>query len=769
MTGPDSAVRRPDPLRVPQTAAIMVVALAGLALCGWAFSIDALKSILPGAVAMNPLTAGAFVLAGSALWFLGKPFVSHRHRLWIRTAGGTLLAIGIVVLSRYAFGWDLRIDRWLFSDALHNNQMAPNTAVHFVLVGLALLLFDRSTRSGLWVGQIPALATACGALLAIVGYCFQAAPLYEIRSFIPMALNTSVAFGILSVGILCARPAHGLMALLNSEGAGGFVARRLLPMAVGAPLLLGWLRLQGELRGLYQTEFGVALMVVATTILYLAAGWWIGRALDRSDEERRAAERQLQALHAELEQRVRDRTAELAAANAALTAEIAERTRAVAAERESEQRFRLLVDGVQDYAILMLDTAGRIVSWNSGAERIIGYRADEIVGEHFSRFYPQADRQAGRPERELEIAAAAGRYEEEGLRVRRDGTQFLANVIVTAIYDDSGQLCGFSKVTRDVTERKQTEEREQRLNANLAEQVAKLAQTNRELSQKTEENETFVYSVSHDLRSPLVNLQGFSRELSSVCEDLRAILTENELPTSVRKRGLTLLDDEMGESIRFIQTAVLRLSNIIDALLRLSRAGRIEYRPQSADLNSIVRRIVDSMSGTIAERGVTVTIKELPHACGDTTALELVFANLIGNAVKYLDPQRPGVVEVGCEPGGGTEDGHAGFHCCYVRDNGLGMPQSAHARAFQAFQRLHPEHAEGEGMGLAIVRRIVERHGGQIRVESAVGVGSTFFVSLPAAPAEVAALRQNPIPEDSYERIPANGRGTIDHCVGGRR
>jgi len=188
----------------------------------------------------------------------------------------------------------------------------------------------------------------------------------------------------------------------------------------------------------------------------------------------------------------------------------------------------------------------------------------------------------------------------------------------------------------------------------------------------------------------------------------------------------------MAKSLGFIQSAVLRLSGVIDAILRLSRAGRLEYERQELDATALARRVADSMHATAAARKATIEIGELPRLRGDAAAIEQVFANLIGNALNYLDPARPGRVEVGCLP-----DTRDGLRTCYVRDNGVGIPEDCREKIFQAFHRLHPEAASsGEGMGLTIVRRIVERHRGRAWVESQVGVGSTFFVALPAvAPA----------------------------------
>jgi signal transduction histidine kinase len=273
-------------------------------------------------------------------------------------------------------------------------------------------------------------------------------------------------------------------------------------------------------------------------------------------------------------------------------------------------------------------------------------------------------------------------------------------------------------------------------------EIAQLDRTFRDmassLEQKNRENEMFVYSVSHDLRSPLVNLQGFSQELATSCNDLRALVTEADLPAAVQTRSLTLLDRNMRDSVHFIQTAVTRLSGIIDALLRLSRAGRVEYRWQMVDVQAAVGRIVAALRGTLNERHAQIAVGTLPPVWGDPTAIEQIFANLIGNAVHYLDPQRSGQIEVGvlvaADANGAAANGATEARTFFVRDNGLGLPEAHHAKVFIAFQRLHPDAVAGEGIGLALVRRAIERHGGRIWLESTPGVGTTFFVILPAQP-----------------------------------
>lgn len=249
------------------------------------------------------------------------------------------------------------------------------------------------------------------------------------------------------------------------------------------------------------------------------------------------------------------------------------------------------------------------------------------------------------------------------------------------------------------------------------------------IRQKDQENEMFVYSVSHDLRSPLVNLQGFSQELNTVVKELRELLEKSALTEMEKTRVRRLLDRDAEEAIQFIQSAVTRLAGIIDALLRLSRVGRVEYRLQQVEVGSAVRRIVESMQDTLNKKQVAVSVGKLPPCWADPGAIDQVFANLISNAVNYLDPNRPGKIEIEVLP---EETESPGWWTYVVKDNGIGIPQEFQGKVFVAFQRLHPELAAGEGIGLALVRRVVERHGGRIWVESEPGRGSSFYVSLPA-------------------------------------
>jgi PAS domain S-box-containing protein len=406
----------------------------------------------------------------------------------------------------------------------------------------------------------------------------------------------------------------------------------------------------------------------------------------------------------------------------------AARPSAVPADRLAD-----ILDVAED-GVITVDLRRRIVLFNRGASKIFGYRPEEVLGRSLEDLLPERYR----PAHPAQVAGFADGPEVSRVmgdrRVvfgrRKDGTEFPAEVTISKL--EGGGETLLTAIVRDGTTRKRYEDALRRLNLELEERVrartAELAERNVQLAQKNEENELFVYSVSHDLRSPLVNLEGFSDELLYTSRDLATALADDRIPPEVRGRVADLVEGGMLESVTFIRTAVGRLSRIIDALLRLSRAGRVEYQPQPVDVTTVVRRVADALHGTATEKKAEIIVGDVPPAWGDPTAVEQVFANLVGNALNYLDPARPGRVEIGGAPEGG------GKVTYFVRDNGLGVPAAHLPKLFQAFQRLHPDRAAGEGMGLAIVRRILERLGGSIRVESAPGQGTTFFVTLPGAP-----------------------------------
>ncbi|WP_321841359.1 sensor histidine kinase [Paraburkholderia bannensis] len=346
------------------------------------------------------------------------------------------------------------------------------------------------------------------------------------------------------------------------------------------------------------------------------------------------------------------------------------------------------------------------------------------------------------------------------------------------------EIAALDTVLNQTSRRLRDAEREQgALKLQLQARATDLAAANDKLRQESQDNEMFMYSVSHDLRSPLVNLQGFSKELQVSCDDLREQIDTAGLPADEHRRMNEVLDGDVAESLQFLRQAVSRSAAIIDALLRMSRAGRLEYRWQRVNVGRIVERALGGLAAGLAQRA-QIFVGELPPAWGDPAALEQIFGNLIDNALRHLDPSRPGLVEIGAvvtddadaagevgeiqkarepaaeggamaaalpissikTPENATESPRdaarmpgPGTRTYYVRDNGIGIPAAYLPQLFRAFQRLHGGQSDGQGTGLALARRIAERHGGRVWVESTEGTGSTFFVALPDAPLRTAS------------------------------
>jgi PAS domain S-box-containing protein len=254
---------------------------------------------------------------------------------------------------------------------------------------------------------------------------------------------------------------------------------------------------------------------------------------------------------------------------------------------------------------------------------------------------------------------------------------------------------------------------------------AKLAEAVRSLAEKNKELETIVYVASHDLRSPLVNIQGFSQELSQACERVRQKLSTAG-PGGPDAEIEKLLLEEIPEAIEFILAGVKKIDALLSGFLRFSRLGRAALKPERLDMSGLIMGIVRTMDFQIKRARAVVEIGKLPEAIGDAIQTNQIFSNLLDNALKYLDPKRPGRIVVSGE----VQDSRAVYT---IQDNGIGIAREHQARIFEIFHRLDPSSTEGEGLGLTIAQRILERQAGRIWVESTPGQGSTFFVALPPA------------------------------------
>ncbi|HEY6917103.1 MAG TPA: PAS domain S-box protein [Allosphingosinicella sp.] len=376
---------------------------------------------------------------------------------------------------------------------------------------------------------------------------------------------------------------------------------------------------------------------------------------------------------------------------AKITRDITEKRAQERALYESEQRFRLLVQGVSDYAIYMLDPDGTVTNWNAGAEAIKGYKADEIVGQHFSRFYTEEDRANGEPARALATALREGKYEREAWRVRKDGTRFFANVVIDPIYTEAGELAGFAKVTRDITQRRQAEQE-------LEEARAALFQ-----SQKLQALGELTGGIAHDFNNLMTVIRGSAD-----------LLRRDDLSADKRLRYLDAI----------VETAD-RAATLTSHLLAFGR--RQTLKPEVIDVNLRLDAIAGMLSRTLGSR-VDVTL-DLAHDAwnieADPTQLETALLNAAINARDAM-PDGGRLTLASANVSG--KDGE--FVCIAVSDTGCGMPQEVIDRAFEPFFTTKPV-GKGTGLGLSQIHGFAAQTGGKVEIRSRVGEGSTIRLLLP--------------------------------------
>jgi PAS domain S-box-containing protein len=396
--------------------------------------------------------------------------------------------------------------------------------------------------------------------------------------------------------------------------------------------------------------------------------------------------------------------------------DVAERVNGAEALKESERHFRLLVNGVTDYALYMLDPNGIVTNWNAGGQRIKGYSPEEIIGQHFSRFYSDADQAAGRPARALQLALDHGRYEEEGWRVRKDGTFFWASVVIDPIRDDDKKLLGFAKITRDISERREAQQNMEEVQRQLAE------------SQKLDALGQLTGGVAHDFNNLLMVITGGLQTLKKIAGD--------------DAKGL--------QAVQAIETASQRGAALTRQLLTFAR--RQSVNPQTIDLMDricSIREILDTGLGRSVELHLEVDQDVWPVTV-DAAEFETALVNLVINARDAM-PQG-GSVKVRAN-NVHIDDGirKGDYVAIAVRDTGVGIPSDLIAKIFDPFFTTKPV-GKGTGLGLSQVHGFAHQAGGTVAVTSELGQGTTFTIHLP---------RSEPVAKVTEVEVNSIGSGTV--------
>jgi len=387
--------------------------------------------------------------------------------------------------------------------------------------------------------------------------------------------------------------------------------------------------------------------------------------------------------------------------------DITERKRNEEKLAENEEKFRLLYENLP-LAYQSLDLQGNLIIVNRAWLDLLGYsEKEEVLGKSILEFVTDGSL----------IAERFPKFKECGIihellfeLIRKDGSTVFVSVDGRVSYDKEGKFIQTHCVLHNVTEREKAAQEREILNA--------------ELARKNKELEQVVYVTSHDLRTPLLNIDGYTKEIDRLLNELGVILERDGISAEIKEKIDMIVRREIPQAQRFINTSVSKMDALLAGLLRISRLGRREIKKQELDMNEIVSDVLTNMEYQVKKVGATLKVAELPSCIGDKDQINQLLSNLIDNAIKNLHPDRKGIITVT-----GKKEGNYSVYC--VEDNGIGISPDQHERIFEIFNRLNPKNSTGEGLGLTIVKQIIAMHRGSIWVESEPGKGSNFYFSVP--------------------------------------
>lgn len=680
--------------RLSGAGARIVILIGTTVLLAWGLDLAGWINVVPRFVSMNPITAVLLALGGGGLLAQLPLYPETSSKLRRRVASACawiLIAVGALKLIVYAFPGSLDFgslmvrDRFGAHPLFARNELAPNAALNFLMIGAGLLLLDKETTHGFRPAQPLFLGSALVAVFALFGYVYDVVAFYSVGEAIPMALNTAVAFGILSLAGLGARPDRGIMAVVTSNSIAGAMARRLLPAAVLMPLVLGMFQFMDN------SDLGLSAFAIMNVILFTLLIWWNARLLFGVERERAQAERRLALQYSA--------------------------TRVLAEAPNAEQAtYRLLKSicsmlnwpaaafwRVNDDAQVL--HCAQTHSESAALESLMARLCKEsfprgvgLPGNIWKNEAPQwiPEISACPPLHGTVSPVAAGLRSAIGFPIRFNGQVCGVMEFFKEVREDVDDrflemLDGLGSQIGQFLERKQAEEQFRKASADLE-------RSNTELQQ-------FAYVASHDLTEPLRMVVSYLQLLQS------------------SSRGK--LDAESQQFVAYAVDGARRLQVLIADLLSYARVN--SGRPfEPVDCEAVIERARDNLGLRIQETGAVIEHTPLPTVTGDASQLTQVFQNLLSNAIKFRGPA-PLRIRVSAKPANGE-------WLFSIQDNGIGLDPKHAERIFVLFQRLHTrQEYSGTGIGLAICKKVIERHGGRIWVESNPGDGATFFFTLPTA------------------------------------
>lgn len=647
---------------VPKLAGILIIIISGVVLAGeWIFDTSIFQIILPDLPKMVGNTALALMTAGISLLYLRSTPNEWGKYIGYICATITLL-IGIVTIGEYIGDWILYTNQQVLETSdlrVVVDRSSPPTALSFIFIGLSLLLLRVQNKRGYTVAQILIILTVSISLLALLGYTYHIASLYQSSSEIGISVPTAILFIVLSVGILFTRTELGIVSIILSNRVDGDIIRRLLPVVFIIPFAVGWLTLNWMQVSQIELNVGLSVVVLLNVIAFVTMIWWTAIEIHQVDQKRRTAETRLD---------------------------------------ESEKILANILELAAD-PIITVNDKQEIIQFNIVAQRTFGYTDEEIMGQAFENLLVDEFIQQHQ-QYILDLASdkhVKSRIGEQKLRARRkNGEEFPIELSISKFLQNGETM--FTSILRDTTERVLTENKLRTLNEGLEQRTIELARSNADLQQ-------FAYVASHDLQEPLRTISSF---ITLLAEDYKGKLGE-----------------EADQYIDFIVDGTTRMKILINDLLAYSR---IDFGNKSFTLvksDEALQTALNNLKMSIDESEATIHFDSLPDILFDKGKMSILLQNLIANAIKFRKENTPPEIRISA-----IERGN--FWEFSVSDNGIGIESKFYERIFVIFQRLHSrQEYQGTGIGMAICKRIVESGGGRIWLESELGVGTTFYFTVP--------------------------------------
>ena len=788
---------------------IIVFVISFVDLLGWIFNLTILKSISDQWIPMRIITAICFIITVVSLMLIYLKYSSPLVKTSIYSVAVFLCLVSLLTIYVSAFrlssGHESAFAGTPFFNSFLSNKMrmALLTAINFLLIGCILIFLTGQTKRNAGIAHILVVPVALSAYLILLRYILGVNVIYD-TDYIPVAVNTGIAFLATCIAIFIMNPDTWLMKVISGNDSGRVVARKLLPTLLLLPIIIGWLRIKGEILGLFTSQEGVVFVAATYTICFLILIWSTSRSFSAIDKRRQATDEALKNSHKELEERIRERD---------------QRTDELMKSEKELQRTKNYLENLIDYAnapIIVWDTDTKIQLFNHAFENLTGYSSGDVIGKKLDLLFPRdslkesrakirlsltenwqtieipiitrnreiktvlwnsaniydtnsktilstiaqghditrriaAEQDVLKAKEKLDLALENGQigiwewnieadtlewdsrmgkmfgmnhdplpvkfnefenyiHEEDVPHFRRVVRSAIEeNVPLDTVFrtrplrkefnhisvkaivekDTNGRAFKLTGVCFDITEMKKGAEKA-------------LFNLNEDLRRSNKELEQFAYVASHDLQEPLRMVSSFTQLLAHRYQDK--------------------LDDDANEFIQYAVDGALRMQSLINDLLEYSRVETKGKNPADIDMYDILGQAINNLSLKIKEKNALVTNDDLPVVFADGRQMLQLFQNLIDNALKFSKGSP--IIHI-------SSRDDPDYYLFSVSDNGIGIEPAYFNKIFQIFQRLHAkEDYPGTGIGLAICRRIVERHGGKIWVESKPGEGTTFYFTL---------------------------------------